>query len=191
MRFTDICLILLAPLLLSSCSAPASSAGANSPTEAYKSLYAAVKSKNTEAIKGNMTKKTQDFAEMVADRNKAPIEKVFENGFSETTFAETLPEIRDERVNGNMGAVEVWNATSNVWEDLPFILEDGSWKLAVGEMWANTYQSPGKGRAQKEREAANAARGDVPPTNVNSNTGPPANVLKQRDRNAKKSIGTN
>src|SRR5687767_1162206 len=77
-----------------------------SPTEAYKQLYAAVKAKDTERIKATMSKNTQAFAQMVASRQNSPIEKVFENGFTATTFSETLPEIRDERISGQYGAVE-------------------------------------------------------------------------------------
>lgn len=129
----------------------------DTPTEGYKRLYAAVKAKDIEGIKKSMTAKTLSFAESVAARQNNPLEKVLENGFTATTFSETLPEIRDERVNENMGAVEVRNSKDNRWEDLPFIKEDGQWKLAVGELFAGTYKSPGAGRAQKEAEAANAA----------------------------------
>src|SRR5437870_1349015 len=88
----------------------------DSPTEAYKRLYAAVKSKDTEAIKQQLTKKTIDFAAFAAQKNNTPINKVFENGFTATTFSDTLPTIRDERVNENMGAVEVWNSKDSRWE---------------------------------------------------------------------------
>ena len=123
-----------------------------SPTEAYKQLYSAVKSKDTEKIKAVMTKKTQEFAQMVAARQNTPIEKVFENGFTATTFAESLPEIRDERVNCEFGAVEVFNAKDNRWEDLGFVYEDGAWKLAIGEMFGGSFKSPGKGRAIKDSD---------------------------------------
>ena len=62
-----------------------------------------------------------------------------------------------------MGALEVWNSKDKVWEDLPFIREDGAWKLAVGDIFAGTYESPGKGRDQKEKEAANAQAGPPAP----------------------------
>lgn len=144
-----------------------------SPTEAYKQLYAAVKTKETDKIKAVMTKKTHDFALMVAARQNATPEKVFENGFTATTFAETLPEIRDERVNCEFGAVEVWNAKDKRWEDLPFVFEEGSWKFAVGEMFAGTFKSPGPGRDFKEKEAANLANGNnminAMPSNGNAN----------------------
>ncbi len=142
--------------------------GSDSPTEAYKQLYAAVKSKNTETIKQTMSKKTQEFAETVAARQNSPVEKVFENGFTASTFAETLPEIRDERINGDMGSVEVWNAKDSIWEDLPFVQEDGSWKFAIGELFAGSFKSPGKGRSVREKEAANLMSNTAQLTNSNS-----------------------
>lgn len=146
--------------------------GGDTPTEAYKRLYAAVKSKDTEAIKKALTKKSIEFGAMAGAKNNTPIEKVYENGFTATTFAEKLPNIRDERVNGDMGAVEVWNSKESKWEDLPFIREDGTFKLAIGELFAGTYKSPGRGRDSLEKEAANALSNTGPPTapTANANT---------------------
>ena len=163
-----------------------SSAAAGSPTDAYKALYAAVKSKDTEKIKAVMSKKTLEFGQMVSARNNTPIEKVLENGFTATTFAESLPEIRDERIKGDSGAVEVWNAKDNRWEDLGFVVEDGAWKLAIGEMFGGTFKSPGKGRAVKEQEAANMANGNnmipVVPANGNFNANGNVKVIVPKER---------
>ena len=68
-----------------------------------------------------------------------------------------------------MGALEVHNDKENSWEDLPFVREDGQWKLAIGEMFANTWKSPGKGQAEKEREAANAMSNNVVQGNAVAN----------------------
>jgi len=158
--------------ILISCGSTSSNSGSgeNSPTGAYKRLYAAVKAKDTEAIKTVVTKKTLDFAQMLSAQQKKPVEQVLENGFTATTFSPSLPQIRDERIKDNMGAVEVFNSKDSRWEDLPFINEDGSWKLAIGEMFANTWVSPGKGQDQKEKEAANAAAGNsMVPLNMNVN----------------------
>ncbi|HMJ09364.1 MAG TPA: hypothetical protein VK468_10190 [Pyrinomonadaceae bacterium] len=152
-----------------------SGTGGDSPTDAYKRLYAAVKSKNTDSIKQMMSKETQSFAIAVAERQKKTIEQVYENGFTATTFSESLPEIRDERVDGVNGAVEVWNSKDSKWEDLPFLKEDSGWKLAVGDLFKNTWKSPGKGRAIRDQEAANAAGTGGPQAstainaNINSN----------------------
>lgn len=143
---------------------------ADGPTEAYKRLYAAVKSKNTEAIKAELTKKSISLNDTAAKQYKKTDQQAYETGMTATTNAETLPPMRDERINGDSGAVEVWNAKDNRWEDLPFIIEDGKWKLAMGELFAGAFRSPGKGQDFREKEAANAAGGtDVPTPAVNAN----------------------
>lgn len=174
-------LLLLTAFIFIACTEPDANTASNaadaakpvtgSVAEAYKKLFEAVKSKNTDAIKARLTVKTQQFAEMVAGKNSKPIEEVFANGFTATTFAESLPQMRDERVKESFGSLEVWNAKDKRWEDLPFIAEDGEWKLAVGDLFAGSFQSPGKGRAQKEAEAANVLSNNsmVPMSNQNGN----------------------
>lgn len=128
---------------------------AQTPTDAYIMLYTAVKSKQTDAIKKMMSEKTKGFAEGVAGQQKKPVSAVYENGFTATTFAPAMPQMRDERVKDNMGALEVWNEKDKKWEDLPFIKEDDGWKLAIGDIFAGTYEKPAKGQAQIEAEASN------------------------------------
>ena len=134
---------------------PVNVGNAQTPTDAYTMLYNAVKAKQTDAIKKMMSQKTVGFAEGVAGQQKKSVEKVFENGFTATTFAPTMPKMRDERIKENMGALEVWNEKDNKWEDLPFIKEDDGWKLAIGDIFGGTYQKPAKGQAQIEEEASN------------------------------------
>jgi hypothetical protein len=158
------------------------SPGGDSPTNSYKQLYAAVKSKNLDAIKQQMSKNSLDFATAVSQQQKTPIEKVFENGFTATTFSEKLPEIRDERIDGTNGAVEVWNSKESRWEDLPFVKEDSGWKLAVGDLFKGNWKSPGKGRATREMEAANAVNGGAQMVPIpNSNTASNSNMIQKID----------
>lgn len=160
----------------------------NSPTEAYKALFAAVKAKDIEGIKLNISKKTSDLGKMSMDRFKKSEKEAYENGFTATTFSDSLPSIRDERIKDNMGAIEVWNSKESTWDDVPFILEDGSWKLAMGDAFAGSYQSPGKGRHQIEKEAANAVSGGPAPPGSNANTNTASNKVTSgptADRNAK------
>lgn len=149
--------------------------GAETPTDAYKMLYEAVKAKQTDAIKKMMSQKTVGFAEGVAAQQKKEVAAVYENGFTATTFAATLPQMRDERVKDNMGALEVWNEKDKKWEDLPFIREDNGWKLAIGDIFAGSYQKPAKGQAQIEDEASNVNK--MIPFGNNANTAPPSNAM--------------
>jgi hypothetical protein len=129
---------------------------AQTPSEAYRMLFAAVKSQDTAKIKSMYSKGSIGLAEMQASRSNQPLERVYENGFTETTFVDNFPQMRDERIKGNYGAVEVWNDKRKQWDDIPFILEDGSWKLAIGDAFGGKWQSPGKGQAVIEQENANA-----------------------------------
>jgi len=148
----------------------ATTSTSDTPTEAYKRLYTAVKSKDTNAIKAEMSKQSVAFVESAASMQKKKVEEVYSNGLTGTTFSDTMPEIRDERVKGTMGAVEVYNSREKKWEDLPFVLEDGKWKLAIGDAFKDTFKSPGKGRDQKEKEAANALANNTVVENPAANT---------------------
>lgn len=175
-------IILLALLLMFiaaafSCGTNRPTPGSDTPTEAYKRLYNAVKSKNTDAVKNELTEKTISFGKGAAAQYGKPEASLFENGFTATTFAETMPAIRDERVKDNMGAVEVWNSKDSRWEDLPFMLENGVWKLAVGELFGGSYQKPSKGRDTIEREAANAINANNVIELPSNNTNKPPKVI--------------
>ncbi len=139
-------------------SAPVEVGGAQTPTDAYIMLYTAVKAKQTAAIKKMMSQKTIAFAQGAAGQQNKPVEAVFENGFTATTFAPQMPQMRDERVKDDMGALEVWNEKDKRWEDLPFIREDDGWKLAIGDIFAGSYQKPAKGQSQIEEEASNTSK---------------------------------
>jgi hypothetical protein len=131
---------------------------AQSPTEAYQMLYAAVKAKDSETIKQLMSKGSLGLAGMQASQQKKSLEQVLENGLVAPTLAPSITEIREERIKDNFGRIEVKNAQENRWEDLPFVLEDGGWKLAVGDLFAGTFDPKNtlpKGKAQTETEASN------------------------------------
>ena len=143
----------------------------DTPTEAYKRLFAAVKSGDPNNIRAEMTKKTIQFAAGTAKQMGKTEDEQIIHGMTATTYSENMPEIRDERVKDNMGAVEVWNSKDSKWEDLPFMIEDGKWKFAIGDAFAGSFKSPGKGRNEIDREAANAMRPPQTPMirNVNAN----------------------
>ena len=186
MRIISLALLILTTAALFSCQDQSKVKNAqltnpnDTPTEAYKRLFAAVKKKDVEAIKNEFSAKTKEFAKAVAARQNVPLEKVFSNGFTSSTFSDQLPEIRDERIKDDMGAIEVWNSSENRWEDLPFIRESDGWKLAIGELFSGTYRSPGKGKSVIDQEAINAMSGNKSVQNgqipANLNNPPAANA---------------
>lgn len=162
------------------------------PTLAYQELYKAVKGGKTDEIRKRLSKATIQFAEGAAARQKVPIESVLKNGFLSANLNASMPATRDERIKGNFAAVEIWSDKNKNWENAPFVKEDGSWKLAVGELFSGKFQQPGKPRSQIERENANAAsNGGMVPysnTNLNANTKMP-DIIKPKLDNS--NIGPN
>jgi hypothetical protein len=169
MRLRIIVPLLLVPIaVLSVACGGAKGIPGDSPTESYKRLYAAVKAHELAAIKMQITKQTYEFEVSAAKRAGKSTDDLIAAGCTETTYAETLPTIRDERIKGNMGAIEVWNGKDRVWEDLPYMLEDGAWKLAVAETITGKYKSPGPGRDFVEKQASNAV--GTPSQDLSSST---------------------
>jgi hypothetical protein len=117
---------------------------AQSPSEAYRMLFAAVKSKDPAKIKLMMSRNTIELAENFASKKKKSVDDVVANGFSETTFISSLPQMRDEQIKGVYGAVEVWNETRKQWDDIPFVFAASSWKLAFGDEFGGEWVSPRK-----------------------------------------------
>src|SRR5215212_4948941 len=184
MRFTNdkrLCAFVFVAVLAFisfSCQASQQQIGnAQTPTEAYKMLYAAVKSKDIEQIKKMMSKDSMIFAQGASQQQNKPLEKVLENGFYASTFSATLPKMRDERVKDNFGALEVWNEKERTWEDVAFIREEDGWKIAVGDIFKGTYQSPGKSQTIIEKENANAANPNNAMSQANINTNVNMNAI--------------
>jgi hypothetical protein len=135
-----------------------------------------------------MSKSSLGFAQFNANNQKITFEKSLENGLVAPVLSPTITEIRDERIKDNFGAIEVYNAQTKAFEDLPFVLEDGSWKVAVGDIFQDTYKSPGKGRTQIERDATNKSvplssnsmskMPDIPKANQSTQLPPPNKEIK-------------
>jgi hypothetical protein len=117
-------------------------------------LYAAVKAKDMATVKQLMSKGSLGFSEFSGSQQKKPIEKILENGLVAPTLAPAITEIRDERINGNFGRIEVRNDQENRWEDLPFF-----WRTVVGNSPSATF-SPARStrRIRSERQGANRNR---------------------------------
>lgn len=176
---------LIAVILLSGCGGADKSAesgqlpvgNASSPTEAYKMLFSAVKSKDPEKIKAMLSKATLVFSENRARQMNQKVEEIIRNGFSQPAMGDTMPQIRDEQVSDRLGMIEVYDAKSKMWQMHPFINEDGGWKLAVGEAFAGTWQPPGKTQTQREMDNSNMNPPQMAPgANVDWNNVRPTNV---------------
>jgi hypothetical protein len=100
-----------------------------SPTEVMQALNEASKTKDVAGIKNSVSKGTLGLIEESAKAQNTTIDELLkkDNG---APFKD-LPEMRNEKIEGDTATIELKNATSNDWETVPFVKEDGVWRLAL------------------------------------------------------------
>lgn len=118
---------LLCAFLLFGCNSTVEKA--KTPTDTLRALNEASKNKNVETIKSHLSKGTLDLLDQSAKRQEKSVDELLtqENG---APFQE-LPEVRNEQVTGETATVEVKNNVTGEFEKIPFVKENGVWKVAL------------------------------------------------------------
>jgi hypothetical protein len=102
---------------------------ASSPMETMKALNEAAKVKNPEAIKKVISKGTLALMEQTAKTQETTVDELLKK--DDGAPFEELPEMRNEKIEGDKATVEVKNKMSGEWSTLPFVKEEGVWKVAI------------------------------------------------------------
>ncbi len=109
-----------------------------SPIETLKKLNTASKAKDSAAIQKTLSKGTIALIEQSAANQKKTIDQLLkeEDG---APFKE-LPEMRNEKINGDTATIEVKNKENGEWLEIPFVVENGEWKAALDVLYQNLQQ---------------------------------------------------
>lgn len=99
-----------------------------SPTETLKAFSKATKSKNAETIKGFLSEGSMKMIEKSAKEQNKTVEQILTEGEDGTNGKE--PVIRNEKINADTATVEVRNEVFGRYDEMPFVKEDGVWKIA-------------------------------------------------------------
>lgn len=97
------------------------------PIETFKTYTKAIKQKDTTTMKLLLSDATMKMNEMEAQARGVPVDEVVKN---ETLFREGQKTVkwRNEKIEGDMATLEVENSYGT-WETVPFVKEDGVWKI--------------------------------------------------------------
>jgi hypothetical protein len=113
--------------------------GGSSPTATFKKFFEATKKGDPAAIRKTLSKGSLEMFDKVAkEQNKTTDEmmkEVNKDGKSETT-----PETRNEKIDGDSATLEVKNEKTGKWDSLPFIKENGEWKIAFDKFVENVLK---------------------------------------------------
>ncbi len=140
------------------------SESANSPTATLKNFIEASKTKDIETIKKLLSKSTLESIKKAADEQNTTVDEILskDNG----TPLKELPETRNEKIEGDTATVEVKNKITGEFETIPFVKEDGIWKIALDKFMRNLLE--------KQKQTA-----DAPPSSAdNTEANKPANNNK-------------
>ena len=123
MRFWPKLFIFAGFLLTVSCASPPPA----TPKQTFETYIKAVKNKDTTTMKLLLTRDSIKMHEQEAKAQGATLDDIVKR---ETLFAEgqRVVEVRNEKIDGDRATLEVKDPYG-VWETVPFLKEDGEWKI--------------------------------------------------------------
>ncbi len=117
----------------------------SSPTSTFKAFYEAQKSKDVPAIKKTLSKGSLAMIEQGAKEQKKNLDQALKEGFDDPTFkTPSIPPIRNEKIDGDSGTLEVQNEQDKSWETMYFVKEEGDWKIALDKTLEELFKKMGK-----------------------------------------------
>jgi hypothetical protein len=123
-----------------------------SPADVYRALFTAVHGNDVNAIEHLLSQATIDYAADQARTDQKTLAQVIGNGMTFTTAAREMPELGEERVGETTAILKVRNYALDRWEELPFVKENGRWKLGIGDLNRGAFKAPASETATTEPE---------------------------------------
>ena len=115
----------------------------SSPTASFKALYEATKKKDVPAMKKRFSKGTLQMMEGFAKmQNKSLDDMLSADSMDDpATKSATMPETRNEKIEGDNATLEVKDEKSGKWITIPFVKEEGEWKFAFDKMVGDAFKN--------------------------------------------------
>jgi hypothetical protein len=116
-----------------SATATTGTSSGSTPTDAFEAYYEAIKEKDVNAVKKLFSKSMVTMMEEQAKRSNKTVDDVMAEGLKQASaeVPETMPETRNEKIDGDTATLEVRDEKKDKWETIHFVKEDGEWKLSL------------------------------------------------------------
>jgi hypothetical protein len=116
-----------------------------SPTEVLKGFSKATQTKDAEKIKSFLSKGSLAEIEKSAKEQKVTVEELLTQGAEEDPVD---PDMKNEKIDGETATVEVKNETLGYYDVMPFVKEDGVWKIALDKFMADMLKKINEAQKQ-------------------------------------------
>ncbi len=107
-------------------------AGLSTPTETMKTFLEALKKKDVKGVRLSISKSSLEQYEKIAEEQNKTLEEIMMSS-EDNSMKENL-EMRNEKIDGDSATLEVKDDDTGKWETIPFVKEEGSWKIAFDKM---------------------------------------------------------
>lgn len=166
--------ILLAAVLSAGCNSD--KPAADSPTAALKQYVAASQKQDIAAMKALLSKGSLELIEKSARLQNSSADDLLRR--EAMVKIQKAPETRNERIEGDAATIEVKNETTGEFDMvMPFVREDGAWKLARDKYVADLMK---KASDEINQKLADSAVSNNNAAALNSNSAPNANSSTNR-----------
>ena len=120
---------LLAAAALVGCGGQQAPPAVEGPTDVLKKFVDASQKKDVETIKQTLSAGTLKRIEESAKRQNTTLDEALKK--DDGNALKQMPETRNEQIEGDAATVEIKNAATADWDKIPFVKEDGKWKIAL------------------------------------------------------------
>jgi hypothetical protein len=138
---------------------------AKSPTQTLKDFIEASKKKDVEAMKKMLSKGSLELIQKTADMQKTSVDEILKKN-DESSLKQT-PETREEKIEGDKATVETKNPVTGEFDKIPFIKEEGVWKIALDTLMNEMIQ---KMTEEMKNPQINKSESNTASPSANSNT---------------------
>ena len=126
-----------------------------SPTDVLKAQNEALKKKDSATMKQNISKASLALIETAAKAQQKTVDELLVlevNGIKQPDSYE----YRNEKIEGDKASLEVKAAGMTEWGKMPFVKEEGRWKIAFDQLIEDAKKAMQE--SQKSTENANTAK---------------------------------
>lgn len=120
----------------------------STPTATFKAFFEASKKKDAAGMKKTLSKGTLEMFDKLAKEQNKSTDDMLKEVDKDDNKSEKMSETRNEKINGETATLEVKNDKTGKWDTLPFVKENGEWKIALDKFLEDML----KGFSDKLRE---------------------------------------
>ena len=131
MKILQVNAVIMVIIAVAAIAAACDKGGGASPTATFKAYYEASKNKDVDGVKRTFSKTTLELFEKQAKEQNKTIDEMFKMGMDQKPITGNLPEMRNEKIDGDNATLEIKDEKSGRWDTLTFVKEDGRWKIAL------------------------------------------------------------